>query len=184
MAKVIGFAGSLRRGSYNAALLGAAAETAPAGLEVEIASIREIPLYDGDLEDTEGLPAAVVELKDRIAASDGLIMVTPEYNTSVPGVLKNAMDWLSRPPKDSGRVFGGKALALMGATPGGGGTVLSQTAWLPIIRALRLRLWAGGSLQVSRAFEVFDEKGNLTDEKIRERLRKYMTGFAAFVAGE
>jgi chromate reductase len=183
MAKVVGISGSLRGGSYNSALLRAAAGLAPSGMEVEIASIRGIPLYDGDLEEKEGLPASVSGLKDRIADADGLIIATPEYNGSMPGVLKNAIDWLSRPPKDSGRVFGGKALALMGATPGGGGTVLSQTAWLPIFRTLRLRLWTGGALQVSRAYEVFDEKGNLTDEKIRERLEKYMTGFAEFVAG-
>lgn len=182
MATVVGIAGSLRKGSLNAALLRAAAGLAPEGLSVDVASIREIPLYDGDLEDKEGLPRAVVELKDLVAGSDGLIIATPEYNASIPGVLKNALDWLSRPPKDSGRVFGGKALGLMGATPGGGGTALSQISWLPIFRTLRLRLWTGGSLQVSRAYEVFDEKGNLTDEKIRERLERYMAGIAEFVS--
>jgi NAD(P)H-dependent FMN reductase len=181
MGRVVGIPGSLRKGSFNSALLRAAAETAPAGLSIEVASIGGIPLYDGDLEEEQGSPAAVSELKELVAASDGLIIATPEYNGSMPGVLKNALDWLSRPPNDSGRVFGGKALGLMGATPGGGGTALAQASWLPVFRALRLRLWTGGALQVSRAFEVFDEKGNLTDGKIRDRLEKFMAGFAGFV---
>jgi NAD(P)H-dependent FMN reductase len=181
MARVIGISGSLRKGSYNTALLRAAAGLAPPGLEVEVASIKGIPLYDGDLEVELGVPPEVQQLKEAIAAADGLILATPEYNNSIPGVLKNTIDWVSRPPKDSGRVFGSKPIALMGATPGGGGTALSQNTWLPILRTLGLRLWSGKSLYIARAYEAFDEAGNLTDEKIKERLAAFMKGFAEFV---
>ena len=109
MARIVGIAGSFRRGSHNTALLRAARALAPAGTEVEIASIAGIPLYDGDLESERGIPEPVAALKDRIAAAEGLLLVTPEYNHSMPGVLKNAVDWLSRPPKDIPRVFGGQA---------------------------------------------------------------------------
>ena len=93
-----------------------------------VRSIRNIPLYDGDLEDAQGIPAPAQVLKDAIAAADGLLLVTPEYNNSIPGVFKNAIDWLSRPPADISRVFGGKPVAIIGASPGGFGTILSQEA--------------------------------------------------------
>jgi NAD(P)H-dependent FMN reductase len=182
MATIIGIAGSLRKGSLNAALLRAAREVAPAGLAVEIASIREIPLYDGDVEEASGVPEPVTALKNRIAATDGLLIVSPEYNNSVPGVLKNAIDWLSRPPSDARRVFGSRAVALIGATPGPGGTRLSQTAWLPVFRTLGLRPWFDRSMYLSEADDLFDDSGRLTDAKTRERLEAFMKGFAEFVS--
>ena len=178
---ILGIAGSLRQSSFNAALLRAAAAAAPAGCTVDIASIRGIPLYDGDVEAATGVPAVVETLKDRVAAADGLLLVTPEYNNAIPGVFKNAIDWLSRPPQDIPRVFGGRPVALMGATPGGLGTVHAQTAWLPVLRALGMQPWFGTLLYVSGAYTVFDASGTLLDEQIRERLRIYMTGFVAFV---
>src|SRR5882672_2027130 len=114
MPKIIGIAGSLRAGSFNAALLRTAIEVAPAGTTIETASIKGIPLYDGDVEASQGLPQAVVELKEKVAACDGLLLVTPEYNNSVPGVLKNAIDWLSRPAADIPKVFGNRPVAVMG----------------------------------------------------------------------
>jgi NAD(P)H-dependent FMN reductase len=107
MAVVIGIAGSLRRRSYNTALLRSAVELAPAGLSIEVASIRDVPLYDGDVEEM-GIPESVRTLKDKVAAADGLLLVTPEFNNSIPGVMKNVIDWMSRPPADIPRVFGGK----------------------------------------------------------------------------
>jgi NAD(P)H-dependent FMN reductase len=181
MAKLIGISGSLRKCSFNAALLRAAAELAPAGTAVEIASIAGIPLYDGDLESAQGIPPPVATLKDQIAAADGLLLVTPEYNNSIPGVFKNAIDWLSRPASDIDRVFGNKPVALMGATPGMGGTRLAQSAWLPVLRTLGTRAWAGDQLYVARAGQVFDAEGKLADEKIRKRLSEFMGGFVAFV---
>lgn len=181
MTRLIGIAGSLRKDSYNAALLRAAAELAPAGTEVEIASIAEIPLYDGDLESERGIPEPVAVLKDKIANADGLLLVTPEYNNSMPGVLKNAIDWLSRPAKDIERVFGDKAVAIMGATPGRGGTRLAQNAWLPVLRTLGTRAWFGEQLYVAGAGQAFDAEGRLVDEKIKKLLSEFMAGFATFV---
>lgn len=182
MSKVIGIAGSTRAKSYNAALLRTAVELSPEELSIEIASIADIPLYDGDREAAEGLPAPVLALKDRIAAADGLLLVTPEYNGSVPGVMKNAIDWLSRPANDIARVFGDKPVGLIGATPGRAGTRLAQTAWLPIFRALALRPWFGKQLYLDGAGRVFDDHGRLNDDKLRELLAGYLTGFAGFVA--
>jgi NAD(P)H-dependent FMN reductase len=183
MARIVGIAGSLRKASFNAALLRAAAELAPAGTTVEIASIAGIPLYDGDVEAEKGVPGAVTALKSRIAAVDGLLLVTPEYNNSMPGVLKNAIDWLSRPPKDISRVFGGKPVAILGATPGVGGTRLAQAAWLPVLRALGTRPWFGKSLYVTGAAQALDADGRLVDEKVRQLLSELMAGFAAFAGG-
>ena len=182
MATIIGISGSLRQGSYNSALLRAAGERMPAGAELVVATIRGIPLYDGDQESATGIPAEVARLKDAIANADALLLVTPEYNNSVPGVFKNAIDWLSRPPADIARVFGGKPVALIGASPGGFGTILSQNAWLPILRTLGAELWAGGRLLVSRAPSVFDPQGALTDAKVGDALGQYLRGFVAFVA--
>ena len=106
-----------------------------------------------------------------------MLLVTPEYNNSIPGVFKNAIDWLSRPPADIKRVFGGKPVALMGASPGGFGTILSQNAWLPVLRTLGTDLWAPGRVLVSRASTAFDAQGVLADPKIREQLRGLMQGF-------
>jgi NAD(P)H-dependent FMN reductase len=181
MTTLIGLSGSLRRGSYNTALLRTAATLAPAGSTIEIASIRDIPLYDGDLEAEHGIPAPVTALKDRIAAADGLLLVTPEYNNSIPGVFKNAIDWLTRPAEDIARVFGGKPVGIIGATPGGMGTTFSQTAWLPVLRTLGTRAFFGKTLYVSGAGKVFDAGGQLTDAALRERLRAYVEAFVAFV---
>jgi chromate reductase len=178
---IIGISGSLRKGSYNASLLRAATESVSEGTKLDIASIREIPLYDGDVEEVSGVPASVQQLKDRIAAADGLLLVTPEYNNSMPGVFKNAIDWLSRPGKDIKRVFGNRPVALMGATPGGGGTILAQNAWLPVLRTLQTRPWFGGRLLVSSAAKVFDANGALIDEQIRTQLKTFMTGFESFI---
>ncbi len=181
MTTVIGISGSLRGGSLNGALLRAAAGAMPAGAKLEIGSIKGIPLYDGDVETTQGLPDAVVKLKERIVAADGLLLVTPEYNNSLPGAFKNAIDWLSRPDTDIARVFGGRPVGVIGASPGGFGTLLAQTAWLPVLKTLRTAAYFGGRLQVSRAGDVF-KGGELADERVREQLEKYLAGFCEFVA--
>lgn len=182
MPTIIAFSGALRRGSYNAALLRAAALAAPPDLTIEVASIRDIPLYDGDLESEQGIPEPVRALKDRIAASSGLLLVTPEYNNSIPGVMKNAIDWLSRPASDIPRVFGGRRVAMMGATLGQGGTALAHAAWLPVLRTLGCELWPGPRMFVSGAAKAFDADGHLVDDAIRAKLATFMSGFAAYVS--
>lgn len=170
----------MREASFNTALLRAAPELAPAEARLEIASIRDIPLYDGDVE-ASGVPAAVTKLKDQIAAADGLLIVTPEYNHSIPGVLKNAIDWLSRPPSDMARVFTHKKVGLIGATPGRGGTRFAQDAWLQVFRALALTPYFDGALYLDQAGSKF-ESGRLVDPKTRELLAKYLSGFVTFCA--
>jgi len=164
-------------------LLRAAAGVISPDNHLEILSIREIPLYDGDVEETSGVPASVQQIKDRVANADGVLLVTPEYNNSIPGVFKNVIDWMSRPATDIKRVFAGRPVALMGATPGMGGTLLSQAAWLPVFRTLQMRPWFGGRLQVSNARQSFDAQGNLTDEKVREQVKTFVAGFEAFIRG-
>lgn len=181
MPTLIGLSGSLRRGSYNSAVLRCAATMMPAGSQLVIESIAGIPLYDGDAESAEGIPAPVSRLKDAIAAADGLLLATPEYNNSLPGVAKNAIDWLSRPPGDIARVFGGKPVAIAGASPGGFGTILSQNAWLPVFRALGAELWPGGRLLIARAAGVVDADGEIVDAATRESIAKFLGGFVDFV---
>jgi len=179
--RLIGISGSLRRGSYNAALLGAAAQMLPREVDMTIGSIRGIPLYDADVEADPGAPEAVTGLRDAIAQADGLLLVTPEYNNSIPGVFKNAIDWLSSPPKEADRAFLGKPVAIIGASSGGFGTILAQTAWLPVLRALGAEHWPGGRLMVSRAGDAFDASGALIDQAVAEQLRAFLRGFARFV---
>ena len=180
--KLVGIAGSLRQGSFNRALLRAAATLMPDGATLTIHTIEDIPLYNGDRENADGIPEPVTILKDAIAASDGLLIATPEYNNSLPGVLKNAIDWLSRPPSDIERVFHGRPVALIGASAGGYGTILSQNAWLPVLRTLRADFWSEGRLLVSRAQNVVAENGEISDEKTLEQLRTFVHDFAAFAA--
>lgn len=180
MNTLIGISGSLRAGSYNSALLRAAAAMMPEGVALTIGKIDGIPLYNGDWEAAHGIPPAVADLKEAIVRSDGILLATPEYNNSIPGVLKNAVDWLSRPPADIRRVFAGKPVALIGASPSGFGTILSQNAWLPVLRTLGTRPWFGGRLMVSRAQTVFGADGTLLDQSVADQLHRYLEGFAAF----
>jgi len=108
-------------------------------------------------------------------------LVTPEYNNSMPGVFKNALDWLSRPPADSARIFNGRRVAVIGASPGGFGTILSQNAWLPVLRTLGMQPWFGGRLMVSRAGKAFNESGELVDEQVRDQLREFNRNFVEFL---
>lgn len=182
MTHILGISGSLRSASYNTALLRAAQSRLGSGLELEVATLHGIPLYDGDLETRSGVPDAVTTLKERIIASDGVVLATPEYNNGVPGVLKNAIDWLSRPGSDIPRVFGDRPFAVIGASPGGFGTILAQNAWLPVLRALKVRLWTGGRLMLSRAGEAFDEHGAPRAAAAGDRAAEFIRAFAAFAS--
>ena len=180
MAKLLGISGSLRAGSFNTALLRAAAALEIDGVALDVATLHGIPLYDGDAEAAHGIPEAVQALKARVLAADGVLLVTPEYNNGIPGVFKNAIDWLSRPSSDIAQVFGDRPFAVIGASPGGFGTILAQDAWWPVLRTLRTRTWFGGRLMVSRAGGVFDAQGALVDDKVRAQLRDFVAGFARF----
>ncbi len=179
--KIVGISGSLRRASFNTALLKAAGEGMPAGTELVIESIEGIPLYNADVEASSGVPQRVAEIKTAIAGAAGLLIATPEYNNSMPGVLKNAIDWFSRPPSDIKTVFAGKPVAVIGASAGGFGTVLAQNAWLPVLRTLGTRPWFGGRLLVSRAQNVFDENGKIKDDTVRKQVDQFMHDFVEFV---
>jgi NAD(P)H-dependent FMN reductase len=182
--RILALGGSLRAASFNRALLHEAAALAPAGVEVDLGVLDvpgALPLYDQDLVDRDGFPAAAVRLKDALRAADGLLIATPEYNWGIPGFLKNAIDWASRPSSDIPPVFGDLPVALVGAG-GGGGTRLAQSAWLPVFRFLRMRPWADETLYVTGARTRFDEDGRLADDATREQLRAVVAGFAAHCA--
>lgn len=177
MTTILGLSGSLRRASFNAGLLRAVSELAPERVTIDVGSIRDVPLYDADEEAEAGLPDAVQKLQSQLVGADALLLVTPEYNNGVPGVFKNAIDWMSRGP--GLKLFVGKPVAVIGASPGGFGTALAQDHWLPVLRTLKTRPWFEGRLMVSRAKSLFDETGDLADEETRKRLADFVEGFAA-----
>ena len=183
MTTIIGLSGSLRKGSFNAALLNAAAEAAPDGCTVQIESIAGIPLYDADLE-ADSPPVLVLELQQKIDAADGLLLVSPEYNQSIPGVFKNAIDWLSSFPLGGDKIFRDRPVGVIGVSAMWSGTINAQTAWLPVFRGLAMKPWLRETLYVGAARSKFDEHGALTDSAVRDRLTHWMAGFAEFVAAE
>ena len=179
MKTIIGIAGSLRTGSFNAALLREAASSAVSGVEVVIKSIAAIPLYNGDEEEQSGIPTPVQELKDAIAAAQGLLLATPEYNNAMPGVLKNAIDWLTRPPSDIPRVFGGKPVAMMGPL-----RAASARSWprTPGCRSCgRLVRGRGSAAACSSLTRIKSSAtgGEITDVRLKEQIRQFVQGFAA-----
>ncbi|HTO31658.1 MAG TPA: NADPH-dependent FMN reductase [Pararhizobium sp.] len=181
MTKLLGISGSLRKASFNKALLNAALPLAPEGVTFTIGTIEGIPLYNADVE-REGVPDAVQVLKDQIANADGVILFTPEYNNSMPGVFKNAIDWVSSSMTGAPNVFSGRVFALAGASPGPFGTLLSQDAWLSVFRTLGADLWSGKRLMVPKAGSVFDKEGNMIDEEAKARLKTLVEAFSAYVA--
>jgi chromate reductase, NAD(P)H dehydrogenase (quinone) len=182
--RILALGGSLRQASFNRALLDEAAALAPAaaGLDLGLVGlVGALPLFDQDILDRDGPPGDVVRLKEALRAADGLLLATPEYNWSIPGFLKNAIDWASRPSSDIPAVFGDLPVALIGAG-GSAGTRLAQSAWLPVFRYLRMRPWAERTLYVDHARERFGADGRLADEATREQLRAVIAGFAAHCA--
>jgi chromate reductase, NAD(P)H dehydrogenase (quinone) len=175
--KVLGFAGSLRKGSLNRMLLRAAVELAPAGMTIETFDLSEIPLYNGDVE-AQGDPPPVAAFKGAIRAADAILVATPEYNYGVPGVLKNAIDWASRPP--TGSVLNDKPAAIMGASPGGFGTTRAQHQLRQVFCFTRTLPLAHPEVQIARAAEKFDGSGRLTDEKTREFVRSLLVALQAW----
>jgi chromate reductase, NAD(P)H dehydrogenase (quinone) len=163
---VCGIAGSLRRESYNRALLRAAQELAPEGMEIRIFDrMADLPLFNQDVE-AEGDPEPVQALKNAIGEAAALLIATPEYNHGVPGVLKNAIDWASRPPRDS--VLAGKPTAIFGASPGITGSARAQSQLRQAFVFTDTPVLAQPEILVYRAHEKFDADGRLTDGKTRE----------------
>jgi chromate reductase, NAD(P)H dehydrogenase (quinone) len=175
--RVAGIAGSLRRGSFNRGLLRAAIELAPVGMTIDPLEIRDLPHYDADL-DGDGCPDAVRAFKASIVAADGIFIATPEYNYSLPGVLKNALDWASRAPE---RALQDKPVAIVGATPGHWGTVRGQLALRQVLMFPACRVMPGPMLTIADAREYFDEAGNLTEAALRARLVDVLDAFAVWI---
>ena len=176
---VVGFAGSLRRGSYNRALLRAATELAPSTLHVVIQELDSIPLYNGDIE-AAGTPQSVVQLRDAIRKADGLLISTPEYNYGVPGVLKNAIDWLSRPPRDS--ALNGKVAAVMGASQGTTGTARGQLQLRQAFVFTNTYALLQPEVLVGLAQEKFGADGRLVHEATRDVLATFLQRFTDLIA--
>jgi chromate reductase, NAD(P)H dehydrogenase (quinone) len=165
--RILGIAGSLREGSYNRSLLRAARELLPQGVELVDFDLRSLPLYDGDVE-AAGDPEAVVALKEAIRDADALLIATPEYNRGVPGVLKNAIDWASRPALAS--PLAGKPVAIVGASTGRGGTARAQEQVRAALEFSRANVLEQPEVLVPEAFMRFDEHGELVDPGIRAEL--------------
>ncbi len=172
---VLAFAGSLRHASYNRGLLRAAVETAPADVVVTMFDLSPIPPYCMDLE-AGGGPASVQELKAAIAAADALLIATPEHNYSFPGVLKNALDWVSRPANSS--PFIGKPVAILGASSGRFGTARAQAALRPVLASLEMLVMSKPELFVTQAEKVCDEDGSVVDQPTRDRVRDVIQALA------
>jgi chromate reductase len=176
--RILGIPGSLRRFSYNLGLLQAARAVTPDGMAIEITSLAAIPFYNADVE-AEGDPPAVQSLKEQIAAADGLLFATPEYNHLLPGVLKNAIDWASRPPARN--ALRHKPAAIMGASPGLFGTARAQLALRQVLTTTECYVLPAPQVLVTEARDRFDETGGLTDESIRERIRALLEAFAEWI---
>jgi len=170
--KVLGISGSLRKASYNTAALRAAEELVPSGMTLETFEIAPIPLYNEDVR-TQGFPPPVEDFRARIKAADAVLIVTPEYNYSVPGVLKNAIDWASRPPEQP---FNGKPIALMGASIGAFGTARAQYHLRQSFVFMNGLVLNQPEVMIGSAGTRFDAEGKLIDEKSRELITALLTG--------
>ena len=175
--KFLGIPGSLRAGSFNRMALRAAVELAPDGVQFDTCEIRDIPMYDGDDEVAHGLPDCVKEFRAKIHAADALVIVTPEYNASISGVLKNAIDWASRPPQQP---FDGKPIAILGASPGALGTVRAQAHLRQILANLNGLVLVQPNVMIGAAGQRFDAAGALTDEPTKEFVRNLMVALKTF----
>ncbi|MEM9456731.1 MAG: NAD(P)H-dependent oxidoreductase [Myxococcota bacterium] len=176
--KLLAIPGSLRRASVNRALLVAAGELVPEGVELTIAELHEIPLYNGDLDTDADRPAPVEAFKAKIAEADALLIATPEYNYGIPGVLKNAIDWASRPAYRS--VFAGKPVAMVSASPSAMGGVRAQAHLKLVLLGMASEVFPYPEFAVMGAFKKFED-GRLTDEDTRQRLQAMLADLKAWV---
>jgi len=176
--RILGVAGSLRRLSYNRGLLSAAQEMAPEGVTIDVFDLAPVPLYNGDVE-AGGDPEGVAAFKAAIRNADGVLFACPEYNHGVPGVMKNAVDWASRPP--AGAALGGKPVGIIGASPGQTGSARGQSQLRQAFEFTNSYCMPQPELLVFRAHEKFAPEGRLTDEATRKYLARYLAAFAAWV---
>lgn len=177
MVRIAGLAGSLREKSFNAALLRAARDMAPAGIEIDILSIDGLPAFNEDVE-AEGYPTGVAMLRQRVGACQAILIATPEYNHGLPGGLKNAIDWLSR-GKDSPLKH--KPLAMMGASSGKVGTARAQMQLRELGLYLSMPVLPGGEIAVGPAKDAFDDQLRLTDAVTREKLASLLSRFGPWI---
>ena len=176
--KVLAMVGSPRQGSYNKLALRAALELKPAGMEIESFDIAPLPLYNDDLRE-QGYPPAVQEFRERIRAADALLIVTPEYNYSLPGVLKNAIDWASRPP---GQPLDDKPAAIMGASTGRLGTARAQYHLRQVAVFVNMHVLNRPEVMIAGAAKAFDASGRLTDEGARKLIAELLVSLADWTA--
>ena len=174
--RILGIAGSLRKHSYNRAVLRAATQLLPAGVSLDIFDLDGIPLFNQD--DDQNPPAKVVDFKKRIREADAILIATPEYNYSIPGVLKNAIDWGTRPYGDN--AWAGKPAAILGASVGPFGTVRAQNHLRQVLSALNMFLVNQPEVLIGDATKKFDAQGNLTDEKTKEMIGKLLANLVAW----
>lgn len=177
--RLLGIAGSLRSGSLNRALLRAAQALAPDGIEIDRFNIAPIPLYNGDLDIDDRRPEPVEQLKAAIEAADGVLLVSPEYNYGVPGVMKNALDWASRPGFRSPMAH--KPTGIMGASPGGSGTMRGQEQLKLNLLGMAAHVFPHRGVAVTRAKDKFDDDLRLADESTRDFVRQYLIDFAGWI---
>lgn len=170
---IVGISGSLRKGSFNTMLLNAAVGMAPEEAHIDIVEIRDLPLFDGDLEAT--MPQVVLDFKAKIKAADGILFVSPEYNYSIPGGLKNALDWASRPYGDNS--FDGKPAAIMSASPGMLGGARMQYHLRQTFVFLNVHAFNRPEIMVPFANTKFDESGALIDQPTIEHLKPFLASF-------
>lgn len=172
--KVLGISGSLRRDSFNTRTLRNARDLAPQGMEIEVRTLEDVPLYNEDVRE-HGYPPSVQRLREDVAAADALLLATPEYNYSVPGVLKNAIDWISRPPDQP---FDGKPIAIVGASPGRVGTARAQYHLRQCFISLNGLVLNRPEVMIGAAGDQFHDDGRLADEATREHLAKMLRALA------
>jgi chromate reductase len=176
--KILGICGSLRRESFNRKLLRAAMEMLPEGHTIDVFDLAPIPLYNNDVYEL-GFPPPVVAFREAVRGADALLIATPEYNYSVPGVLKNAIDWASRAPDQP---FSGKPMAMMGASSGLSGTMRSQNHLRQVALGVNLLVLTRPEVMVRTAADKFDASGRLTDEKTRQFVKSLVEGLIAWTA--
>ncbi|MBA2451551.1 MAG: NAD(P)H-dependent oxidoreductase [Chloroflexia bacterium] len=179
--KILGIPGSLRQQSYNRGLINAAQEVAPQGVEVTMYLLHDLPLYNADVE-AEGDPAEVTRFKNAIAEADAILIATPQYNASVPGVLKNAIDWASRRPRTGGdSVLADKPVAIVGVTPGKSFTEPAQIDLRKILKFTKSRVMPEPQVKLGAAPDRYSENPELPDEETRQQIRAALDALVEFI---